>query len=237
MIEEVFGTSFLVKRFVHRYNERSFVLMKKKLLILIVCICLLPLTTVYAVSNLGTLSYWHAHHEGSEYAEIARWSNTPNTKHYYLSGFSNESAFLSHVNFARNAWRDAGISINSTSSDSNATFKIYGGTLADISNYQAGLSPTYDGYCDFSHSSLEGTWNYNGKQKYGLLQHSVKVYIIHKGNLGNQHYNNVTLHEMAHGLGWRAHSTNTSDVMYGFLNQRPTTLTKRDKEHLKQVYP
>ncbi|MHA7964885.1 matrixin family metalloprotease [Paenibacillus sp. CAU 1782] len=211
--------------------------MKKKLYILILCTFLLPLTPVYAVPNLGTLSYWHAHQDGSEYGAIARWLNAPNTKHYYLSGFSSNTAFLSHVNFARNAWRGAGISINSTSSDTTANFKIYGGNLADISNYQAGLTPSHHGYCNFNDSTLEGIWTYGTKQKYGLLQNSTNVYIIYKGNLGDQHYNNITLHEMAHGLGWRAHSTNSSDVMYGFTNLSPTTLTTRDKEHIKQIYP
>ena len=48
-------------------------------------------------------------------------------------------------------------------------------------------------------------------------------------------YTKTALHEMGHLFGWGGHSSSTQDVMYG-KSSEITSLTLRDKNHLKQIY-
>lgn len=205
----------------------------------IIAMCVLFLTcfpVAISASDLGTLNYWHSHDQTTnmEYGAIARWKSTPNTKHYSVSGFSN-STFLTYVNAARNSWRNAGISINSTSSDQSATLKLYGGTLADLQLLEPSFASSFAGFCNYNDSTFEGTWNYNNKTKYGLTQNSAKVFVLYQGSGNSNYYTGVTIHETGHALGWRGHSQHYDDIMYHTTNS-VTTLTSRDKNHLIQVY-
>ena len=48
-------------------------------------------------------------------------------------------------------------------------------------------------------------------------------------------YKGIAMHEMGHVLGWLAHSTTSTDVMYDIPNS-VTSLTTRDKDHITQIY-
>ena len=186
--------------------------------------------TVYA-ANLGTLSYWY-----SDDSKIARWSSPPYTWSLVSDGFTS-SDFLDYVNHARGQWRDAGISIASTTDYYSSDFTIRGGTYNIMHNYQPSITTTMTGFTGVG-MVAEGTWTYNSASKSGYTVVGVESYIIYKPNDSSPttaNYKKTVTHEMGHGLGWCGHSTTSSDVMYG-SSSSVTILTSRDKDHLTQIY-
>lgn len=216
--------------------------MKKSIFIVISMLLCTSLVPAHAHQDLGTLTEWYSYdntasshdHLMPHFHEIARWSSAPYQRTILVDGF-NSTNFISHVNYARNAWRNAGISINSTTSSSLSNFEIYGGTFDELSPLEPMLKAHHDGYARYSNSTLQGWWTYNNQTKYQLRQISTKIFLVWKGTMTTNHYRFVALHEMGHGLGWRGHSNNNNDVMY-HTNNSKTTLTVRDKNHLVQVY-
>lgn len=187
-------------------------------------------TTVYA-TNLGTLSYWY-----SDDTRIERWSSPPTTWSLVSDGFDS-SDFLDYVNHARGEWRDAGISISSTTDYYESNFTIRGGSYDIMHNYEPSLTTTNTGTSVLS-ATEEGTWTYSSKNKTGYTFNNVRCYIIHKPGGTSPtvaKYEKTVTHEMGHGLGWFGHSTSSSDVMYS-SSSSVNTLTSRDKNHLTQIY-
>ncbi|QNU66538.1 matrixin family metalloprotease [Ruminiclostridium herbifermentans] len=197
---------------------------------LILAISIIIGTTAYA-ANLGTLSYWY-----SNGSDIARWSSPPTTWSLDSNGFES-SDFLHYVNHARGQWRDAGISINSTTDYNESNFTIRGGTYDIMHNYEPSVTTTITGTSLLSLYE-EGTWTYGSNSKRGLTVDNVRCYIIYQpgGTSPTEaKYEKTVTHEMGHGLGWCNHSTSSSDVMYG-SSSSVNTLTSRDKNHLTQIY-
>ncbi len=207
----------------------------KRVFFFVLPLVLLLQVSTYATNNLGTLDHWHAYHGGNVFSEIARWQLAPKTYSETLSGFSSIT-FISHVNTARNAWRNAGISIDSVASESNSNFRIYGGNISDLRDIESGLPSSFDGWTKWSHSIFEGVWAYNNTNKYGQIQLSIEIFIPYDSNENSQFYDKVLTHEFGHGLGWRGHSNNDDDLMYHSTYSNTNSLTTRDKEHLVQVY-
>ena len=63
--------------------------------------------------------------------------------------------------------------------------------------------------------------------------YKIRGYVLNQSTLTN--FYNVSTHELGHALGWRGHSSYSSDVMYTYGNG-VTTLQTRDILHLKQIY-
>ena len=78
--------------------------------------------------------------------------------------------------------------------------------------------------------------NYNGSSKtVYTLQTGCKMCVVEISGRTENAYKNTAIHEMGHLFGWNGHSSNSSDIMYGYATEI-TTLTTRDKTHLKQIY-
>lgn len=168
-------------------------LMRKVLFLIVLFMMILPGTS--SASNLGTLNHWYSYTSiTSEHGSIARWNSTIYTKHYVDDGFTN-SNFLSYVNSARTTWRNAGISISSTTNDSTANLKIYGGTRSELQDRYWLLGETELGITDFDDASYEGNWKYNNKDKYGLIQNSAEAYVVYEPGRTTAQFTNVTTHE------------------------------------------
>jgi len=213
------------------------------MLILVVLLSTYLSSPVHANTNLGTLSTWNAYNNtGSSqldqgYYEIARWQSAPNTMSIVLDGFTSTN-FTSYVNHARNGWRNAGISINSTTSSSAANFKIYGGSYEELVEIDWRLQDGWKGITNYNDSTFEGTWTYSGDSntRYGLKQNSAIVCVVWDTSYTANNYNSVTTHEFGHALGWRGHSSMTLPNSVMFWNPSGTSLTSNDKDHLTQIY-
>lgn len=193
---------------------------------------LYPNQSIYALpKRLGDVGYWHA--QGSE---IGRWNTTPRTRHILRGqdGFSN-SDFLSYVNHARSQWKNAGITINNASSESNANLRIYGGTWANLSFDAPGLKPEYYGLALRTKNSSEGYWYYIGNRYRSFSITEADIFIVYRSNGTSNQYKNTTTHELGHGLGWYSHATSSGNVMSSAPSSR-TQLTLTDKRHLTQIY-
>lgn len=60
------------------------------------------------------------------------------------------------------------------------------------------------------------------------------IYIKDNSRTLNE-YKKTATHELGHSLGWKGHSSNSNDIMYGTASS-VTNLTSRDSNHLSQVY-
>lgn len=100
----------------------------------------------YAVSasQLGSLGHWYS---GTNHT--IRWRTAPLTGYRVLGIQDSQdfttSALLSHVNYARNQWRRANITIGTTTNINNATLKIYGGSLQGLLSQFLGISSEHTG--------------------------------------------------------------------------------------------
>jgi predicted Zn-dependent protease len=185
-------------------------------------------TTSYA-ATLGYLNYWDT--DGSV---IGRWgSTTPSIYNYPVDG-SMQGTLPSYVTHARSEWNNAGIPNNSTSTESNAHIKVYGGTYTNLKAIEPSLSSSDTGLC-VSTRTNEGEWLALGTYKTGYKQTAAKVYIVYITGKTANGYKKTTTHEIGHSLGWSGHTNNSADIMYHTASE-VTSLSAVDKRHLKQVY-
>lgn len=200
-------------------------------IVLMVTMCV----SVVASSNLGTLSCWY-----SGDSKIGRWSQTNITVYVVRINPETNTAYFPVVNAfaeASSKWSNAlDISIVSGKSEaySSAPIVFYGGTIEEINTKATfNLTSTTNGVTRRA-SSLEGYWTYGSASKEGRLIVSAEGCIVDKGKTLAQYIKTCT-HELGHALGWSGHSSNSSDVMYGY-SSNITELTSRDINHLVQIY-
>ncbi|MGG2083049.1 matrixin family metalloprotease [Lysinibacillus pakistanensis] len=207
--------------------------MKRGLLILVTLIGVVgsSLGTAYA-ATLGTLSYWY-----SDSSEINRWGGTSRT---IWSGMADSSisttTFASYVNHATTQWSSAGISTEGVNDLSNARIRVHGGSYNTLKAMEPAIDSTTSAYTAYSGRTLEGDWKYGTTLKTGYkFSGPVNIYIVQLGGKTTNAYKKTVTHELGHALGWRGHSSNSSDVMYS-TSSEIINLTTRDKNHLIQVY-
>ena len=204
----------------------------KRISFMLIFVMMISTASIAFATDLGYLPYWYSNDGG-----IARWINTPKTWTSVSDGFSS-SDFNTYVNHARNQWIDAGISISTTTSSSNANIIIRGGTYNTMRNYEPSITTSNAGISMIA-PNPEGTYRYNSSTKIGYtISNVVYLYIIYKPggtSPSSDGYKKTVTHELGHSLGWFGHSSNSSDVMYGSSHTQ-CNLTTRDKLHLTQVY-
>jgi len=147
------------------------------------------------------------------------------------------SNFSSYVSHAQSQWNSAGVSSTGANELSGSQIRIYGGTYDTLKAAQPKLDKTDAGLAVFTGGqTLEGEWKYGTSYKDGYkIKAPVNVYIVQQSGKTTNGYKKTTTHELGHALGWRGHSSNAKDIMYG-VSSEVTSLTTRDKNHLKQVY-
>lgn len=205
--------------------------MKKKITTLLVF--MFSLTSLVSVFAATKLSYWEADKDYVAY--------TPYDGSFYVYNLSSNSSFGSSfrtaINNAVTQWNKAlPISVSETSVN-YALSSIYGGSLnqllpyfPDLTSNAAGI--TYAGVVESS--VIEVTYNNTDKEVYKLYAAGEMAVVEETGTTATE-YKNTTLHEMGHLWGWKGHSSNSSDIMYE-ERTNGTTLSTRDKRHLKQIY-
>ena len=131
--------------------------------------------------------------------------------------------------------------VNNDESDYMNTNQIqfYQGTNAELKTLYLFSDDDIDdssvyGLTSYKSQSLTHTLNKNGTSYNCYTHYRVRGFIRDFGS-NTTKYNSVCAHEIGHALGWKGHSSNSSDIMYSSY-QGVTTLTDRDKYHLKQVY-
>lgn len=204
-------------------------------LILAVVISITVLTANLVADSstvLGTLSYWYS---DGEY--IARWSVT--NIGVYMVGLhgSPSSLFYSGMSRAASLWSSTlGITVTANTTNTSPEITFYGGTQDELNAEGTfTVDSSYDGLTR-SYTKVEGTWNYGTTTIEGRTLTSAYGYVLMTDSYSQAHYNNVALHELGHALGWRGHSSETTDVMYKSSSSSRVNLTTRDKNHLAQVY-
>ena len=193
----------------------------------------------YGINSLNTrrLNYWY--------------SDVPTNGEYKLGRFEDNTASLQvnklNVNImfhfsagmkeARTKWEDAlNITISTVStSASSADIRFWGGTTEEINAlgiFVVGSGVT--GNTTITEVNDSEDWIYGGTTIDAVIHKRVTGYIIDNDRSADS-YIKTCIHELGHALGWRGHSSVTSDIMYS-IESEVTTLTNRDKLHLSQAY-
>ena len=206
--------------------------MKKALISIILCFMLVTnwSNTALAATNLGTLSCWY-----SDSDSIARWDKSSITVYTNKLNSNGSFYFSMGMYFGCGKWEDAlGITVSSSSYDTSAPIKFYGGTVEEINAYgDFSIDSSINGLTRYT-ISQEGNWKYCNASKTGYLISSAIGCIVDNGRNSNE-YEKTCAHELGHALGWQGHSHNSSDIMYAY-GSSVTSLTTRDSAHLSQVY-
>ena len=155
------------------------------------------------------------------------------------SGFN----FTTRVSEAREQWANAlGITVSSTS-ESSANIRAYGGTRARM-QLESGDNGIWSGFTNFYYdTTITATINANGSKKvhkaYRLSPTKMYVVQITTNSTWTQDEINktrlTTTHEFGHSLGYSGHSLNSQDVMHKD-NKPQFTLRANEILHLKQIY-
>lgn len=206
-------------------------LVLKLLLSLLLSAVLFSPTQNVNASRKGDIGYWD-----TNVNYIGRWNSTPMTIQFNWgnNGFS-DSEFLSYVNHARNQWRNAGITIGSTTTESNASLKIYGGTYDALWWEAPGLTTDHYGLAIILQQNYEGYWAYIGNRYNSNNITRADAFVVHRNNRSANQYRSTATHELGHALGWYGHTRTSGNVMSSAPSSR-THLTSIDRRHIRQIY-
>lgn len=205
--------------------------MIKKLSVLLLAVILSFALTIPSFAAIPTISYWHS--TGSEVGYTLLEGS------YCTYNLSQNSTFSSRFNTAVSAadskW-DAVLPLSIFSAPASyALYSIYGGTRTQLLSAFPDLSQNDYGCSLVNRTGTTHVVKYNDSIK-TVHQLSVgKICIVEKSSATAAQYEHTAIHEMGHLFGWREHSSNSNDVMYSYISSI-TTLTARDKRHLKQIY-
>ena len=205
---------------------------KRRLISFAVGILLIFLLTIPAFA-VTSVSVWYSDEDNVRY--------NPYDGSYYIYNLSSSSSFSTSlqaaITRANSQWSSVlPISISETSFNYAINY-IYGGTYSqlkdsfpDLKTSNTGLTYTYPQEND------ETIVYYNSsRKKVYPLKTGGKMCVVEKNGRTTAGYKNTAIHEMGHLFGWKGHSSNSSDVMYSYATEI-TSLTTRDKTHLKQIY-
>ncbi len=135
-------------------------------------------STVFATTNLGTLSYWE-----SDSNTIRRWNERSINIYCEKLNSNNSFTFLVGIDHGCEQWDDVpGITLSSSANDSysSAPIQIHGGTMEQVNSYgEFTVTSSHNGITR-SFSVPEGTWTYGSISKTGELTNRVVACIIDK---------------------------------------------------------
>lgn len=203
--------------------------LRKKIISIVICIALTVLPTIsIQAANLGTLSYWY-----SDSDTIGRWDESSINVNTNRLNSNNTFYFLVAMVHALGQWSTpTGITLTKTTTTGPIVY--YGGTKAEIDTLGLFTLPASATGATGTTNTTEGTWTYGSTTKTGLKTTYAYGCIVDNGRTADE-YKKTATHELGHALGWKGHSSTTTDVMYSQPSS-VTTLTSRDKNHLSQVY-
>ena len=201
--------------------------MKRAIIVLLSLIIMAGVSSiVFALEIIGDLEYWE-----SNVNNVASFmNNTPDIYSTTLGAY-NLVTLRSQVSGARNQWNGAGVPCNTTTTESIAEIKVYGGSLSEIQNVCPSFQSTYAGLTIAYEILQSGVYLYNGNYKHLYKMDSAIVYV----RTGLSYPVNVITHEIGHSLGWNGHISTSGNVMYG-TESSIVTLTTRDKRHISQIH-
>lgn len=204
---------------------------KNNLLTVITAFLLTILLTVPALAT-ETVSYW--------YSDKSSVGYTPYDGSYYIYNYSDNETFKSYfqtaVDRACSQWNNVlPIGVSETSFNYAVSY-VYGGTYDQLVDIFPDLSSTNTGltYPERSGDSVKIKYDGSNKTVY-ILEAASKMCVVQRSGRTLDGYKKTAIHEMGHLFGWLGHSSSSSDVMYASASE-VTTLTTRDKRHLKQIY-
>lgn len=206
--------------------------MLKKILSGAFCIALSLMLITPAFAATPSVSVW--------YSDVNLAYYNPNDGTYYVYELSSNSSFNSNyraaVSHAAAQWNPVlPISVTQTSVYS-ALNSIFGGTRSQLLDRFPSLPTNATGITIAKPAPGSTTVSYNGSLRYVYeIAGGGSVGIVEKNGRTATDYKNTATHEMGHLFGWKGHSSGNADVMYATAT-RITTLTVRDKAHLKQIY-
>lgn len=191
---------------------------------------------IIVLSNLNvfaatSVSYW--------YSDVNRVAYVTGNASYHIYNLSSDTTFNSNVNsavsYGAEKWSSVlPVSIFSASVN-YAINDIYSGTRTQLTGHFPTISNDTLGITN-SALTYKTDVKYNGitKKVYKISSGS-KMGIVKRSDGTLAKYKNTATHELGHLLGWAGHSSKNTDIMYAQENG-VTTLTTRDKNHIKQIY-
>lgn len=216
--------------------------MKKcvKIVTLFLCISLILAPSALAATTYQ-LNYWYATtYKNNEYM-IGRWRNNPT----YVCSKMSDTPYAGvplgeKTSAAVSQWNNAlGISCSQSNNDW-ADIQVNLGTRLEVDAaidrlYNEKLLSTAVGYTKPNLDSDNVTFVKGQIQAKGQSYLFADVYILYVYTNTTDDYYSTILHEMGHAFGYMGEGLYSNDVMCPTTNG-VTTLTLRDKNHLKQVY-
>ncbi len=207
-------------------------LRKTTILIVILMIVLCISAPVCYAYNVYMIDYW----ESNTYY-VCRWHSTPTIA---AAKMNNNILFFFAQGYSRaiNQWPSAGIALTPLSGAggiSSADIRCFGDTISNLQTSFGVSIPSGTLGVTYRNYSVVGGLSYSAESKtLGEISNVAIVLIVDCGMSEDQTKKTFT-HEVGHALGWAGHSINSSDVMCQGLSSL-TTLSLRDKRHLKQIY-
>lgn len=181
------------------------------------------------IAAMPNLYYWY-----SDAASISYTRGPATFRVSILDSSFREDALGSYHN-AIGQWNNTlPIHIYDVQPSTSSTYVMYYGSYSQLKAIFPGLNEGNTGYASASFLR-DGVANYQGTTKNVNRHVSGSACVVKKSGQSSAQYRKTALHESGHLLGWTGHSSNSSDVMYGYSSSI-TTLTQRDKTHLTQIY-
>lgn len=186
-------------------------------------------TVAFAASSV---SVWYSTSSDVQY--------TPYDGSYYIRSDSTNSTFNQQfraaVTHAAAQWNSVlPIGVKETSFNYALNY-IYGGTRDQLVLHFPSLGTKYAGLTITPPEKVVGTVTYNGATKtVKATKIGSKMCVVEFSGKTANGYKNTATHEMGHLFGWKGHSPVSTDIMFEKESEK-TTLTSRDKAHLKQIY-
>jgi predicted Zn-dependent protease with MMP-like domain len=152
------------------------------------------------------------------------------------------------LNEARLNWGTAlGRTTISTAAHANANIQVYGGSLGEMQD-ASGTEGLFAGRAISAYRTAHETLTIDGiPRTVYRLSGQARIFITYYNARVHQwaqrrrwtagEVRTITVHELGHALGWRGHSTDNTDVMYGYLIQDAEgDIQPEEARHLRQIY-
>ena len=190
---------------------------------------------VLPYANLDNLYCWY-----SDATTASYWTTIPSSIYVNKLNHNSSFDFIAAMRHAVSQWNTAlgaSMSVVETSSTiESRAIECYGGTTNEIRDTMvfSSVNEGVNGLTWYKNSSYATTVEYNGNHYNISTISKVRIYVVDNGRTISR-YKKTCTHELGHALGWRGHSSVGSDIMYG-SGSTVTSLTARDKNHLRQIY-